>query len=146
MDCPRDNSWLFCSVSSLLCLGVFIVLVFSLLGEVDHARLFSRPFRGDCSPPFAFLLRQFPYCAQGNLRHWLKAERRQPWELQAAFRQVSSFFPSMCPSKPSQDAVTPRHFVFGDQSRLSLMHDGSTFVIFFSPSPFVVCWFFLSSL
>lgn len=40
------------------------------------------------SLPFGVLSRQFPYCAQGNLRQWLQARPRQPWELQEAFRQV----------------------------------------------------------
>eukprot|EP00903_Cladosiphon_okamuranus_P007175 g6967.t1 len=38
--------------------------------------------------PIPMLYIEFPYCAQGNLRQWLQARPRPPWELQGAFRQV----------------------------------------------------------
>ncbi|CAM9525155.1 unnamed protein product [Scytosiphon promiscuus] len=43
---------------------------------------------GAADNPIPMLYIEFPYCAQGNLRQWLKAQPRQPWELQEAFRQV----------------------------------------------------------
>eukprot|EP00752_Nemacystus_decipiens_P001338 g1328.t1 len=43
---------------------------------------------GGSDNPIPMLYIEFPYCAQGNLRQWLQARPRQPWELQEAFRQV----------------------------------------------------------